>query len=87
MVVIDWLQTYEFVRVNAEKFILYCLCGCLTGISIILFAVTIILCIEKYFKVQDSYLSPETDTKYDGKINELPVYRYNGRTHKGFYDV
>ncbi|UJR15483.1 hypothetical protein I4U23_002426 [Adineta vaga] len=88
MVVIDWLQTCEFVRVNSERIILYCVCGCLAGISIILLSIIIIFCIEKYCELDyDVDTSPEHDDEYVQKISHLPVYRYNGRTHRELYDV
>jgi len=81
MVVIDWLQTYEFVRENSESFILYCICGCLIGISIILITIIIILYIEKHFKTN------ETENEYCDASPYLPVYRYDGRNPNSFYHV
>jgi len=81
MVVIDWLQTCEFVRENSESFILYCICGCLIGISIILITIIIILYIEKHFTTN------QTDIEYDEIPSYPPVYRYDGRNSNSFFHV
>jgi len=99
MGVIDWLQTFEFIRgtikisntkiskiffiENSERFTLYCLCGCLIGISIILISIIILLYIEKHLKMT----TKETDLEYDEAPSYLPVYRYDGRNHSSFYHV
>jgi len=49
--------------------------------------IIIILYIEKHVKIEDDDQSPETDIEYDEAFSHLPVYRYDGRTHNGFYDV
>ncbi|CAF1077296.1 unnamed protein product [Adineta ricciae] len=90
MVVLDWLQTCEFVRANSEKFVLYCLCGCLAGIIVILLSIIIILFVNKYCDFDDDdddELSPDLQDEYVQKLANLPVYRYNGRTHQELYDV
>ncbi|CAF1141606.1 unnamed protein product [Adineta ricciae] len=96
MIVLDWLQTCEFVRANSEKFVLYCLCGCLAGISVILLSIIIILFVNKYCEFNDDdddddddndELSPDLQDEYVQKLANLPVYRYNGRTHQELYDV
>jgi hypothetical protein len=81
------LNCFFFHLVNSERFVLYCLCGCLTGISVILLAIIIILYIEKHVKIQEDDQSPETDIDYVDTFSQLPVYRYDGRTHNGFYNV
>ena len=77
------------VLANSEKFVLYCLCGCLAGISVILLSIIIILCVDKYceFDNDDDELSPDLQDEYVQKLASLPVYRYNGRTHQELYDV
>ncbi|CAF0800744.1 unnamed protein product [Rotaria sp. Silwood1] len=87
MFVIDWLQTCEFIRENSERFILYCLCGCFIGISIIFMTIIIVLYIDQRLKIKSDYQSSQMNIKYDEKPCYLPVYRYNCRTHHGFYQV
>ncbi|CAF2523209.1 unnamed protein product [Rotaria sp. Silwood2] len=89
MLVIDWLQTCEFVRENSERFILYCLCGCLVGISIIFMTIIIVLYIDKRFKIKSDYQSSTMNMECDDddKPYYLPVYRYNCRTHNDFSHV
>ncbi|CAF3269948.1 unnamed protein product [Rotaria socialis] len=87
MIVIDWLQTREFVRENSERFILYCLCGCFIGVSIMLLMVIIILYFEQRLKMRSDYQSSPTSSEYDDKKCYMPVYRYNCRTHDDFYQV
>jgi len=99
MVVIDWLQTCEFVRgemkeflfkkmflcrflENSERFILYCLCGGLIGICIILLTIIIVIYIEKRLRLKNDYESPPIDSLYDDTQTYLPVYRFNCRTHQ-----
>jgi hypothetical protein len=72
---------------NSERFVLYCLCGCLAGICIILLTIIIILYIEKRFRVKDDYESPQTDILYDEAPSYLPVYRFNCRTHHDFHHI
>jgi hypothetical protein len=50
-------------------------------------AIIIILYIEKHVKIQEDDQSPETDIDYVDTFSQLPVYRYDGRTHNGFYNV
>ena len=115
MLVLDWLQTSEFVRShylfivfslrsfsfdyldNSERVILYCLCGYLVGLSIILFSILFLLCLERrqidhndQMKMKSTYQIPRQDLEYDVLANPrsyLPVYRYDGRTPNAFYHV
>ena len=82
------------VLANSEKFVLYCLCGCLAGISVILLSIIIILLVNKYCEFDDGdddddndELSADLQDEYVQKLANLPVYRYNGRTHQELYDV
>jgi hypothetical protein len=81
---------------NSERFILYCLCGCFVGITIILLAVIIVIYIEKRKKKKDgckkpmksNYQIPRTDVDVlSGTRSHLPVYRYDGRNPNGIYHV
>ncbi|CAF1425302.1 unnamed protein product [Rotaria magnacalcarata] len=87
MIVIDWLQTREFVRENSERFLLYYLCGCFIGISIILLMVIIILYLEQRFKMRSDNQSSTRSSGYDDRNCYMPVYRYNCRTHCDVYQV
>jgi len=83
---------------NSERFVLYCLCGCFLGIATILFMIILVLYLQKRHKKDDEnsntkndYQTPRTDLDYNdilsGTRSYLPVYRYDGRTHNGFYQV
>jgi len=74
---------FFFHAENSERFILYCICGYLTGITIILITIIIILYIEKYFQIKTN----ETDINYDDTPSYLPVYHYDGRNYNSFYHV
>lgn len=82
--VIDWLQTCEFIRENAECFILYCICGGLFGIVVILVTIIVILYIENRLKMKID----RSDLIYNDSPSYLPVYHYDGRNHhSGLYHV
>ena len=85
-------QAYEldfpFVE-NVERFILYCLCGCFLGITIILLTVSIVLYIDQRHdhthdekKPPNVYQIPRADLAYDvvaAARPYVPIYRYDGR--------
>ena len=68
---------------NSERFILYCICGCLVGITIILIAIILLLYIEKHWKMDDK----RKEMEYEEASAYLPVYRYDGRTYPTFNRV
>lgn len=78
---------------NSERFVLYLLCGWFIGIAIILLTVIIILYLQqRREKINpDESPSPPRDFNYNeilsGTRSILPVYRYDGRTDRGFYQV
>ena len=112
MVVIDWLQTAEFIRrkspyeslnrivfdnfvllENSERFVLYCLCGWFVGIAVILLTIIILLYLQQRQKKteSDDYENARRDFNYNeilsGTRSILPIYRYDGRTQREFYQV
>ncbi|CAF0823310.1 unnamed protein product [Adineta steineri] len=98
MVVIDWLQTSEYIRENSERFILYCLCGCFIGIAIIFLMIIIVLFIEKRNrngntneKFNHEYQVPRNDANYNDIFSVtnpyVPVYHYDGRSHSELYNI
>lgn len=87
-----------FTIENSERFILYSLCGCFLGITIILLSVIIVLYIENRQKIKEElgdvkndYQVPRPDTEYNDIISStrsyVPVYRFDARTHHEFYNV
>lgn len=108
MVVIDWLQTCEFVRgtpdarllffltkrafivANSEKVILYGLCGCFLGVSVILLSIIFLSYVERCFQFGDDADDGEpasVEPEYVDEPPRLPVYRYNAKTHDGLQDI
>ncbi|CAF1623072.1 unnamed protein product [Adineta ricciae] len=98
MVVIDWLQTSEFIRANSERFILYCLCGCFIGIAVIFLTVIIVLFMEQRENQTEedevprhTYQVPRPDGIYNDILaTERPypsVYHYNERSQSEIYHI
>jgi len=89
---------FFFYIENSERFVLYCLCGCFIGISIILLTIIIVLYIEKRHKtnnkdekIKNNYQTPRSNFDSNDILSStrsyIPVYRYNGRTHSGTYHI
>lgn len=78
---------------NSERFVLYLLCGWFIGVAIILLTIIIILYLQQRREKIDSDDSPSPPRDFDyneilsGTRSILPVYRYDGRTDRGFYQV
>ena len=78
---------------NSERFVLYLLCGWFVGVAIILLTIIIILYLQQRREKIDSNDSPSPPRDFDyneilsGTRSILPVYRYDGRTDRGFYQV
>lgn len=68
---------------NSEPFTLYCICGGLIGLIIILICIILLLTLGKYFKFD----SKSSESDYAEAPAYLPIYRYNGRNHSGLYQV
>lgn len=92
------INLLNFFIENSESFILYALCGCFVGITIILMTVIIVLYIEKRRlsnddsnKLKNDYQIPRSDIEYNDILSTgrsyLPVYHYDARTHHDFYQV
>lgn len=79
---------------NSERFVLYFLCGWFIGIAVILLTIIIILYLQQRRKNStdsDDYENSPQDFDYNeilsGTRSILPIYRYDGRTHREFYQV
>jgi len=90
----NWKQEKIFHLENWERFVLYSLCGFFLGIVIILISVIVVLYIErrrKKLEEKNDYQTPRTDLEYNDILSNtrpyIPIYRYNGRTENGFYNV
>lgn len=72
---------------NAERFILYFLCGCLMGIVLILLTIILVLYMELRSKTDLDDQSSQAETDEDDTRCYLPVYRYSDRVQHDFYQA
>ena len=73
----------HFLPENSEPFTLYCICGGLVGLIIILIGIIVLLLVGKYRHVD----SKSSESDYAETPAYLPIYRYNGRNQSSLYHV